>query len=762
MPTTVYVNGQNIAEPGAYSEIDASELVAPAFGATGVVAVLGTSIGGRPYSEIADPLNDFQVAKTSGQVRKLFREGNLRELGAIMFRPARDPAIPSGAQKVVFVKVNPSTQASVTLTNGDGDALVVSSRDYGAFTNQTRVTVATATSGTGKKVTVTLEDRTEIFDELGAVGKATITYAGGSDGASTALVSVTATALVVAFTRADAGLDSQFTQAGAAASLEVLSASAGDTTQTFTVSGLNASNVPTSVSVTLNGTNVVAITGTWNLTTAVTLSAVSAGTVTLRIASGGATVATMTAGQTSRGRAALDIPVTGTLTIVADGATTRQAVLRGRNAAGTAIAERLVLTGTSPVTITGAFAHFTALEVGNVEAARTVTLAGNMVNALFTNYTTLKQLEDHIEAKSADFTVVPLIGSPTRFDPVNLDHRTATSIMDPTVVTLYGQLYDIVTALNQKSALVEAEEATGATGAPSNVGPVMLTGAHEGDVGNPGVPTATNDDWVAAIEKLKQIRVNTLVPATSDDAIHAAVVDHCEYMCGIGRSERDCVLAADVDETFAQIKARALALNSRHARLCSQEVYLFNTALEPEWQPPMFQAALIAAAQAGCSVGTPLTKKLFNVNGVRQHSSWNPADDASEAILAGLTFMRFVDGRGTILVRNNTTYLVDENVVFSEASANQALNTAVFEFRNRMEAAVGKKGFGGTIRDAKAKGIAILDAMKNDTDPFLVDYVAPSFTLVKDTLECEVGMAPVLPINFVPIKVSVYAPTLTA
>ena len=555
-------------------------------------------------------------------------------------------------------------------------------------------------------------------------------------------------------------MDTGFTQAAGGSALEVISSNAGDTTQTFTVFGLNASNVPTSATVTLNGTVVVAIPGTWNLESAGLLSASCAGTVTLRIASGGATVFTMLTTVLTKGRQLLDIPVTGALTIVADGASVTTAIVRGTNVSGVAIAERLVLNGTTPVTLTGAFTHYTSIELGNVAAARTVTLGGKMISALFTAYPSLKKLEDLIESTSSDFTFVSLVGSASKYDPDRLDQVAATSIL--TAVTLRAILDDIITVINLKSQLVTAERSTGASGAPTNIGPVFLSGGHEGDVGNPGVPTADNADWLAAIDLLKQIRVNTLMPATDDDAIHAAVDEHCAFMCGAGRSERDAVVAAAADETFTALKARALALNSRHTRLVAQEALLFNSEGVAEWQPPMFQAALVAAAQAGSAVGTPLTYKFFNVQGVRQHSTWNPTDDVDDAILAGLCFMKFIDGKGIRMVRNVTTYLVDENVVYSEASANQALDKAVYEYRARLDAKVGKKGFPGTVRAAKAAAIAVLDDMLKDKDPFLVGYTDPSFTLVKDKLENQVGMSPVLPINFVDIAVDVFATTITA
>lgn len=50
--STIFFNGRLISIPGAYTEVDASGLEAVGLGASGLVALMGTSIGGKPYSEV--------------------------------------------------------------------------------------------------------------------------------------------------------------------------------------------------------------------------------------------------------------------------------------------------------------------------------------------------------------------------------------------------------------------------------------------------------------------------------------------------------------------------------------------------------------------------------------------------------------------------------------------------------------------------------------------------------------------------------------
>lgn len=86
-----------------------------------------------------------------------------------------------------------------------------------------------------------------------------------------------------------------FTDIAANDSLEVISSSAADTTQTITVTGRLATGSQSSQTVTLTGTSLVALSvlGTIERVQKAALSASCAGTVTVRRSSAGATVATI-------------------------------------------------------------------------------------------------------------------------------------------------------------------------------------------------------------------------------------------------------------------------------------------------------------------------------------------------------------------------------------------------------------------------------------------------------------------------------------
>lgn len=292
------------------------------------------------------------------------------------------------------------------------------------------------------------------------------------------------------------------------------------------------------------------------------------------------------------------------------------------------------------------------------------------------------------------------------------------------------------------------------------------------DLGN--LRTApTEAQWQAAIDVLKEIDVNTVVPLSGDPSIHSYVQQHCATMCGEGKSERDglvgLVAVDSSNEPVAPIalanktslKTQALALNSRHIRATCQTITRFDTNGTQRDFMPWYQAALAAGMQAGSPVGTSLTRKTADVIEVKQDSSWKPSPtgDASEMILGGLWFME--NSRvGRRCVRNVTTYLQSTNLAFTEGSVNEAANFAVFNFRNALETIVGKPGFAGTLNAALGAAGNILNKLV--TEGTIVQWRSLAMTLNGDTLDVSVEIAPITPINFVKATVHLVTVTQTA
>ncbi len=752
MPTSLFFDGLRTPIPGAYSKNDLTGLETAGLGGSGIVAAIGTAKGGIPYTAIAQPETDLQEATDDGQARDFFREGVLRDVPPFLFNPSKDDEI-GGAQKVVFVKVNPAAASAQTFANLSGDALILTSADYGVHTTQISVEIGPGTVA-GKLLTIRFEAILETLDNLGAAGKFSVLYDGGSDGADTASMAVALTGSTLAMTRDDLGQDALVTTPiSAAGHANVISTDAGDT-MVATIYGLDATNAPQTEEITLTGLVKAVGLLTWNLVTGVVLATAALGVVTVADEDNvDAVIFDVPIATLQEGFVSLDIPVASTtVDLVSSGASVKRVVLRGLSLTNVAQVELVTLTGVVPVTTTASWKRLTSIEMAEVETAQTITTSGIMILAPAASVPTLQALKDLISSE-ADFTFIALVGNLTTFAVTDLDVAAATSIL--TTATFYAVLYDVVTAVNANSQLVTAAAAAGADGAPNDTtAPVYLTGGNEGDAtpGNEGVITATQSDWQAAIDLLKQRGdVNSIWPGTGDAAVHASVEAHCAYMGGVGRAERDTFLGATADETKAQLLARGTALNSRHCRLVGQEVRQFNSAGVAVWWPPLYLAAAMAGMQAGSPVGTPLTHKILNVLGIRQASGWNPADDAADLIYGGVVSCESISGKGIRVIRNITTYLVDDNPIYSEGSANEAANFGAKEFRDRMETLIGKAGFSGSALTARGLARGVLKDLTDEN--IYTAWRSLKVDLVGDALVTRYEAAPITPINFAPVTI---------
>lgn len=755
-PTSIFFNGRVISVPGSYTEVDASGLEQIGLGASGIVAMLGEAEGGKPVSQITE-IKDIIRLNTPEKVRSTFRSGDLREAGGILFEPGRDAQILAGAQEVVAMKVNPALQSTLTLPNAQGNAVDLTSVDFGAFTDQINVQVANGTNQ-GKLITIIFEDITEAFDDVGGTNTFTLDYETGTETWDTMTADVAASgAITCAATRGELGLDGDILNAIGNVAAQVISANAGDIGQIVTLFGL-VSGVATSEALTLNGTTPVLGTVVWDAGDLLggKIDGTTAGAVTVDPTGGGLDVMLIPAGIDQvqglvRGNAMFVANTTGT--VVLDAAGTEDVIIESKNAAGVTQLETVALTGATPVPLTSIMSEITAIILGDVPAARTMTTSANAVVTNATVQTNVQKAADFFNARQRVISgpttigfVFVIVTSDLTFLMANMDTTITPTNIVGAPAGFTADLFAFIDEINTNSQFITAAESTGATGgAPDNTSnPTFLTGGSEG--------TTTFADYQKALTLLKKIRVNSLVAITGDPAVHAAIEAHCAFMSGIGRAERDAKLGAqnagltDVP-TKTELKSQAVDLNSRHVQLSGQAMERFNeNGVRTEFQPP-FTACVAAGMQAGSPVGTALTFKFTNTLGFRQDASWNPTDDAEEMIQAGLLIMENVDGIGRRWVRGVTTHLTTSNLAFTEASVNEAVNFSAFNFRTNMEFAVGRQGFAGTVNAAKGIAITTLGLLVDAGT--LVQTRSLEIELVVDVLEVSVEIAPVIPINFV-------------
>ncbi|MCH9837361.1 hypothetical protein K0U83_16985 [bacterium] len=757
MATAIYFNGRRINIPQAATKIDASALASVSPSAVGIVALVGTAEGGKPLTvdeTFSDHSNPASVIDT-------YRSGDLRTAGQLAFNPSADDAVPGGAQKVVAVKVNPATQSTATLPDAAGvDSVDLTSSDYGQFTEQINISVAAGTTA-GKKLSIVFEDTTEVIDNVGGTSIFTALYTPGAAGYSACTGEISSTAFTAAAVKGpDAGLTTQRSaDIPAPGVFNVASSNAGDTTQAVTLFGLNAANLAISETVLLNGTTAVQGTTSFYKVLGASLSAAAAGTVTISDFPVTTTLFALAPATVIRGLLlTTNTPVEGVCTVAIDVDTAVDVVVRGLSSAGADIAERFDMTAgaTTPVVGTVQFSKITQIELGDVAAARSIVINCNAARTLHSVFPTVQKVVDRLN--SADgFTAAATVSNPTTFLMTDADYAPSLTLIG-SAAGFFADLFAVVTAINGSSNLMTAARNASGVAVPANtVGPVFLSGGVE------GTPTIT--EWTAAINLLKKRRVNIIVPLSRDPAVHSVLLSHLVYRAGAGRSEANGYVgigtAGGAGETLANIKTQIQALSTRHISAISQEFQRndFDTGLAT-FYPPYMLAAEAAGMQAGSAIGEPLTRKRPIALDLRNDASWSVEDDASELIDAGAMIAEKVDGLGIRWVRSITTHLADDNVVFTEMSANEAANFCVFELRNALETKVGQRGLAGSAAALKGLANAVLSRLVDDE--IIVAYRSLQVDQVGDVFPVSVEVAPVLPINFIPITVHLVAVKIAA
>jgi len=437
--TTIFFDGRLTAIPGVETRVDASALEQVGLGASGVVGLIGTGVGGRPVS--SGMTVDQIIQLTSPRAaRDTFRSGDLREACSVAFEPSTDAAIPGGAQTIIAMKVNQATQATAVLSNTIGDALTLTSEDWGEFTNQIKVSVGNAGAGAfGRLLTVVLEATTESGDGVGQVDD-TITnqetalfqldYEPSTlldAGWETMTADVLPTGTVRCYgTRTDPGLDGDVdsgdTMPGGADTLEVLAAvtSANMVSKVVTVYGLNNAGTPAPVSeqFTLHAVdaaaNPIAGTVTFSKVLGVIVDQTSGSGVAtdqiinVREASGNTVIYSVAVAALREGLVQPSAMFVGGTTIVGalDAAPggTRDVAVWGLAANGAAASDTLQFTiANGAVAVRGStnFSQIDVIALGDMDAGRTLTISAV---AAQTNGSidTLTKVQDYFNARQVD------------------------------------------------------------------------------------------------------------------------------------------------------------------------------------------------------------------------------------------------------------------------------------------------------------------------------------------------------------------------
>ncbi len=155
MATSTFFNGRKLVTPQVASNVNDDKMIGQTGGVGQVLALIGHAKGGEPLTPL--------VIRSPSQARQVLRDDELMLACERAFAPSEQSA---GADRVIALRVNPATQATLVLQDGSaGDVITLLSSDYGLYTNQIKVKIETGTNK-GKKLTVQLDEALYTEDDI--------------------------------------------------------------------------------------------------------------------------------------------------------------------------------------------------------------------------------------------------------------------------------------------------------------------------------------------------------------------------------------------------------------------------------------------------------------------------------------------------------------------------------------------------------------------------------------------------------------------
>lgn len=329
---------------------------------------------------------------------------------------------------------------------------------------------------------------------------------------------------------------------------------------------------------------------------------------------------------------------------------------------------------------------------------------------------------DGISAELADPTNAPL---------AELDYMSAT-ISDSASSELKAPAFRLKRELSS-SALVSASLDNTSTAATFSAGTETATGGAQG----------STLDYEAALASIEAQSFQLVVLFSLSAADQSKLGAHLDAAARAGY-ERQAYTAIDSTSALSTAKSRAVSLNAPDIALAAQSIEVFNPAGERVTLDARYTALMFAAMQAGSDTAEPLTRKRPRVISFSQ--AWDSHADAEAALRSGLIFMSR-DNIGARIERGLTTWLEDNNPIYSEISAYESLLVSVRDIRLALSDQIG--------RPTRASQKTLIESRVNARltaqvlDGTLKGFANVTLEDLGDQIAVSYDAAPVEPLNFI-------------
>lgn len=292
----------------------------------------------------------------------------------------------------------------------------------------------------------------------------------------------------------------------------------------------------------------------------------------------------------------------------------------------------------------------------------------------------------------------------------------------------------LTVALSASRLVSAAQDTTSSAGSLSSGALSASGGAQGSELG-----------WAAALAAIEAQSVQLVCAFTTDSGAHALLPAHLTAAALAGY-ERQVYSALASTTTLAAARPLAAALNNPAIALAAQSVTLYDPRGRVAALDARYTALMLAAMQAGSDIGEPLTRKRPAILSTSQ--VWDTHADIETALRAGLCVISR-DTLGPRVERSLTTWLEDNNPVYTEISAYESVLFSVRDLRVALADQIG--------RPTKASQMSLIESRVNARlaaqvqDGRIKAYQGVTLEDLGDQVAISYQVAPVEPLNFIAI-----------
>ena len=417
-------------------------------------------------------------------------------------------------------------------------------------------------------------------------------------------------------------------------------------------------------------------------------------------------------------------------------------VISGYNVDGVESTQTITLSNTTKVT-SNLFSQIYGLTITNTaKAGLVLTIDGVAFDLDLSTFETVSDVVDFVNQASNDYHFTANYLASKSYNSTTLDGFRNVQNIKGVEVAVTANLQDLITTLRASKVASLIRVGTIACDDFTNITGTFLAGGTQSSV--------VLSDWTDALALIETSDIQIVVPFSSDVDVHKEILKHCTK-AALSGSERNGWVGASANQSITDLKNNWVkALNNRNIALVGQSVKVTNPQGIIQTLEPKYFALICAAMQAGTPVATPLTRKRPDVVDVL--GAWIANRDVTDAIKAGICALTS-DNLGWRIERSVTTWLRDDNPIYSEVSANESINTSVRDLRNALDIYIGDRNL--NITGSRIQGIVSARLDQQVTDGMIKAYKNVVLENLGDTLKVNYTVAAVEPLNFISITASV-------